>query len=425
MTRRQLIIQTVLLGFSLIFMQGVIYLMQILASQNLEVSEFNFVRISESLAAILSLLVSFGLPSVALVWGARTGGQAGRRHFLALGGGFMLATLLLAYLANLSGLGKLVVPDEVAAGDVWMPPHFIFIAGLVSARLVLSAMLQSHQRFRSLACGTAAAGASALIAGGATLALTEDGVLAWLAARYTLEAVACGIFLMVELVSGGREAEVASVSFGARQLFGATLPVGGGIALRALIEHGPLLVLAMVGVSAVVLAEVGTAMTIITISIILVGVVQGVLVPMLAKSMTEAALRLAAMLAVAAVAGSVTVAVALCVMIERTSSHAVFGSSPIVLIITCIVACKSIASLSGGLLLALGRMRLILWLNVTVFAALVVVLALGNSLTGTLQGLTLILLVEAVGAASYGLAIYIAYLKRATTGTSSSEVLDS
>lgn len=418
MTRRQLIIQTVLLGFSLIFMQGVIYLMQILASQNLEASAFNFVRISESLAAILSLLVSFGLPSVALVWGARTGGKAGRRHFLALGGGFMLAMLLLAYLTNLVGLGKLVVPDEVAAGDAWMPPHFVFIAGLVSVRLVLSAMLQSHQRSLALACGTAAAGAAALVAGGVTLALTEDGVLAWLAARYTLEALACGIFLMVELVSGEREADDASMSFGARQLFGATLPVGGGIVLRALIEHGPLLVLAMAGVSAVVLAEVGTAMTIITISIILVGVVQGVLVPMLAKSMTEAALRLAAMLAAAAVAGSVVVAVALCVMIERTSSHAAFGSLAVVLIIAGVVACKSIASLSGGLLLALGRMRLILWLNMAVFAALVGVLAFGNSLTGTQRALTFILLVEAFGAVSYGLAIYVAYLKRTAIGTS-------
>lgn len=420
MTRRQLLIQTVLLGFSLIFLQGVIYLVQILASQNLEVSQFNFVRISESLAAILSLLVSFGLPSVALVWGARTRGRAGQRHFLALGGAFMLSMLLLAYLANLVGIGKLVVPNEVASSNGWMPPHFVLIAGLVSVRLVLSAMLQSHQRFLSLACGTAAAGAAALVAGGVTIVLTEDGVLGWLVARYTLEAVACGIFLMVELVSGRAESDAASIPFGVRQLFGATLPVGGGIALRALIEHGPLLILAMAGVSAIVLAEVGTAMTIITISIILVGVVQGVLVPMLAKSISVAALRLAAMLSSAAVTGSVSVAVVLCIIMERTSSHAVFGSMVVVLIIAGVVACKSIASLLGGLLLALGRMRQILGLNMAVFAALICVLAMANSHIGTQQGLTFILLVEAFGAASYGLAIYFAFLTRTAIRSSSS-----
>lgn len=419
MTRRQLIIQTVLLGFSLIFLQGVIYLMQILASQNLEVSQFNFVRISESLAAILSLLVSFGLPSVALVWGSRTEGRTGRHHFLMIGGAFMFAMLLLAYLANLAGVGRLIVPAEVAADSAWIPPHFILIAGLVSVRLVLSAMLQSHQRFLPLACGTAAAGAAALIAGSVTLALTADGVLAWLAARYTLEAAACMIFLVVELVSGRRE-DAASMPFDARQLFGSTLPVGGGIALRSLIEHGPLLILAMAGVSAVVLAEVGTAMTIITISIILVGVVQGVLVPMLAKSMSEAALRLAAALAAAALVGSVGVALVLCVVMERTSSHAAFGSVIVVLTIAGIVAFKSIASLSGGLLLALGRMRQILWLNMAVFVVLVGVLALGDSQTDTRQGLAFILLVEAFGAAIYGLAIYAAYRKRTAVGSLSS-----
>ncbi len=418
MTRRQLIIQTVLLGFALLFLQGVVYLMQILASQNLAATEFNFVRISESLAAILSLLVSFGLPSVALVWGARTGGRSGRRHFLALGGAFMLAMILLAYLANLVGIGRLVVPDEVAARDARLPPHFLFIAGLVSIRLVLSAMLQSHQRYVSLASGTAVAGAAALIAGGATIFLTDDGVLAWLVARYTLEAVACGIFLAVELFSKGQD-DAASPPFTSRQLFGATLPVGGGIALRALIEHGPLLILAMAGVSAVVLAEVGTAMTIITISIILVGVVQGVLVPMLARSMNEATLRLAAILAAAAVACSVAVAVVLCVLMEKTSSHVAFGSMVVVLIIVGVVTCKSIASLSGGLLLALGRMRQILLLNMAVFAVLAGVLAFGNRYTGTQLGLTFILLVEAFGAASYALAIYVAYVRRTAIGSSS------
>lgn len=416
MTRRQLIMQSVLLGFALLFLQGVVYLMQLLASQKLAAAEFNFVRISESLAAILSLLVSFGLPSVALVWGARTNGQSGRRQFLALGGAFMLAMILVAFLANLFGIGRLVMPAEVASHDA-SPPHFIFIGGLVSIRLVLSAMLQSHQRYVSLSIGTAVAGAAALISGGATIVLTDDGVLAWLVARYTLEAVACGIFLAVELFSKGQDG-AASPPFTSRQLFGATLPVGGGIVLRALIEHGPLLILAMAGVSAVVLAEVGTAMTIITISIILVGVVQSVLVPMLARSINGANLRLAAILAAVAVACSVAVAVVLCILMENTSSHAAFSSMIVVLIIVGVVTCKSIASLSGGLLLALGRMRQILMLNIAVFAVLAGVLAFGNRDTGTQLGLTFILLVEAFGAVIYALSIYLAYIRRTSIGSS-------
>lgn len=412
MLKRQLLAQTVLLGFALIFLQGVIYLMQILASQNLDASAFNFVRISESLAAVLSLLLSFGLPSVALISGTKTSSIAGRRRFVVLSGAFILFLVVLAYLAAATGLTAAVVPTEVAATSSWVPPHFIGIASLVSVRLVLSAMLQSRQRYVALACGTAAAGTTALLVGSVAFVSTKDGVIAWLAARYTLEAVACTIFLAIELYPSKNAVDQPSEPFAARWLFGAALPVGGGIALRALIEHGPLLILAMAGVSAVVLAEVGTAVTVITVSIILVGIVQGVLVPMLAVSMTEKSLRVAALLSAGAVIGSVLVAAVLCALLERTSPHAPFANWIVVLIVAGVVVSKSVASLSGGLLLAMGRMRQILTLNIMVFVALVGVFTFSDQTTSAPQGLVLLLLVEMFGAGIYAAAILATYFRR-------------
>lgn len=410
MIRRQLLAQTVLLGFALIFLQGVIYLLQILASQKLDAPAFNFVRISESLAAVLSLFLSFGLPSVALIWGTKTGSMSGRRRFLVFSGAFILSLVVLAYLAEATGLAAAVVPTEVTSGSSWVPPHFIGIASLVSVRLVLSAMLQSRQRYVALACGTATAGTAALLVGSVVFVSTKDGVMAWLVARYTLEAVACTIFLTIELSKNA--VGQSSEPFAARQLFGAALPVGGGIALRALIEHGPLLILAMAGVSAVVLAEVGTAVTVITVSIILVGIVQGVLVPMLAVSMTEKSLRVAALLSAGAVIGSVVVTVVLCALLERTSPHAPFANLIVVLIVVGVVVSKSVASLSGGLLLAMGRMRQILTLNIMVFVALVGVFAFSDQKTSAPQGLVLLLLVEMFGAGIYAAAILVTYFRR-------------
>lgn len=412
MLNRQLVLQIVLLGFSLVSMQGVIQLLQILSAQNLSTSDFNFVRISESASAILSILISFGLPSVALVWGVRAGSLSGRRRLLALSGGFMLSIVILVYLASAGGLTDVVVPPEVIGVNPWVPSHFVVIASFMSLRLMLAAMLQSRQLYLPLACGTAIAGSTAIAAGGVAFIVAQDGVLAWLTARYTLEGVACAIFLAVELNSHRTWSDDSSVCFSARQLFGASAPVGGGLALRALIEHGPLLILAMAGVSAVVLSEVGTAVTVITISFVLVGIVQGVVVPMLAKSMSEASLRASAVLAAGAIVGSLVITAGLCALLEKTSPHAPFGSMAVALAVAGIVVTKSMASLSGGLLLVMGRMRQILLLNIAVLVVLAGLFAFSNPGTTTAQGLTFILLVEAFGAAIYVLAIYAAYLKR-------------
>lgn len=412
MLNRQLVLQTVLLGFSLISMQGVIHLLQILSAQNLSTSDFNFVRISESASAILSILISFGLPSVALVWGVRAGSLSGRKRLLKLSGGFMLSIVILVYFAGASGLTDVVVPPEVIGVSQWVPSHFVVIASFMSLRLMLAAMLQSRQLYLPLVYGTAVAGLTAIAAGGMAFIVAQDGVLAWLIARYTLEGVACAVFLAIELNSHRGQLDDSYVRFSARQLFGASTPVGGGLALRALIEHGPLLILAMAGVSAVVLSEVGTAVTVITVSLVPVGIVQGVLVPMLARSISEASLRASAILAAGAIVGSLAITAGLCTLLEKTSPHAPFGSMAVALAVAGIVVTKSMASLSGGLLLVTGRMRQILLLNVAAFVVLAGLFAFSNPDTTTTQGLAFILLAEAFGAAIYMLAICAVYLKR-------------
>ena len=67
MRRPAFIVQAVLFSLSLLSIQGTIYLFQFVAASQMTAPDYSMVRLIESFAAIGALLVSFGIPSVALV----------------------------------------------------------------------------------------------------------------------------------------------------------------------------------------------------------------------------------------------------------------------------------------------------------------------------------------------------------------------
>lgn len=398
--------QSVLLSVALFSIQGTIYLYQLVAASILLPEIYSLIRVIESISALGSMLVTFGLPSVTLVQVTALNDDRSRRTFL-ISGALLLACLFAIFCAVSFAAIKLnLIGGEFATAIGYAAP----IVLAMSLRLFLSSILQADQRLTRLA-GSAVASciASYALAIGLYF-MGVDPVLSWVSARLALEIILC-LFLAaseIRLRAGNPGASrMGSVipDSSLSSLARTALPIGLSLAARSLVENGPILFLSATGVTATVIAQVGLAITIIGIAAFPAAIVQTTLIPRMARRLrTSDSLIYAAVAWLAAVALSVALLLFITMIAARQQQWAGFLSWQTVSIIALVLVVKVIAGACGGVLLLLGRGPTILLINgltlIWGIAACLVLPILGD-MNDTVRLLQAILAVEALAMCIY------------------------
>ena len=398
-----------LFALSLLCVQGAVYLLQLLSAADLSVAGYADVRLMESYAALGAMLISFGLPSAVLVAVSATGSETQRRFVVVatlLGGAVVAGALSLAL-----GIGGLLVGSAIEVshpGAVWT------LAVLMSARLILFAVVQARQNFRYLAGVTLVACSGSLLSYGIISTRADSSIESWLFARGLLEAVVCIGLGMREVRArraGGdglfpaRYREILKI---VPQILSAAAPLGASLALRSLADHGPLLGLSAVGASAATISTFGLIFTLGMVALTPASVLAGVLVPQMAR---HAAMELGHKPLHAfslPVVLAFTTSLAMCsmlIVVPSLLSWQWFATLSVLLAASGIVGFKAVAGLLGSYLLANGRGTAILRLNATIVVIAMLAgcgFVLGKTIPPDLEEvLWAVLLVEAVAAGLY------------------------
>ncbi len=393
----------ILLATALLLVQGTIYLYQLGAAAMLSPASFYDMRLVESAASVGALVVSLGLPSIALVrMGAANAAE--RRHLMRRmvlnGVGMSAAFGAVLSLFATSGL----LPVDIASHAT----AIFSLSTLMAFRLLLSSSVQSQEGFRALAFSSliSATLSVAVLVLAVVFGLDEFSI--WFTARIALEL--SSIAVLGCRSSSPRKAaqdypsQSRSPVYAPAWLLLAAAPVGISLLARALIEHGPVLWLASVGAADVVTAQVGLLVTLIGVGIIPSRIVQGTVVPRLAREMRNGAFpRGLASILVVALLASMIFFVALVFLAGGSENWEAFLSSPTVLVggIVILVA-KVGANALGAWLLILGRWNIIFALNLgtLAFGSLIAHLFIGGT-AGAAATISALLVIEVTGGVLY------------------------
>lgn len=365
-----------LLGITLLLMQGLIYIYQLGGAAFLPATSYDDLRFAESAAAVGALAISFGLPSIALVRIGSTSSEAKSRRLIlvTLTGMLILIAIwgVIWFAVNASGIVSRQINEHAAA--------IFALSALMATRLCLTSAVQSYEEFAALASSTAIASCASIAALGVAFAAGWDAFPAWLAARAALETVAIALLsLRLTRIAWptARQHDDGSFIGEGRQLVAAAMPVGTSLLARSLVEHGPVLWLGTIGASSALVAQVGLMVTIIGVAMIPSSIIQGAIVPRIAR-IYGAGAALGGFIGVALVALTVS-ACAFTVLVAGAAQLSEFGTvllSPLLILAGLgIMISKVVANAGGGWLLIQGRWNVILSINV---AALIVFIGIAQ-----------------------------------------------
>lgn len=414
----RLIRQTALFGISLLGVQGTIYLFQFGAAAQMSPTDYSKVRIIESLVAIGALIATFGMPSVALVRVGLAPTDRDRRRLVAT------LVAVVACFGIIAAIGFLVANrfGFLRAEIEGYAPAVVAISGLMAFRLLLTAVTQSRQHFARLATLSAAGCVAAVACYGILAIVGTDEVVAWLFARTLLELVICAGLAIAEFWpiaadSGPAAEEIPATEAKASEAPGrlaklltvAALPIGASLVARSLVDNGPVLWLAAIGTPAAVVAQVGILLTMVTVSLVPGGVIQGVAVPRLTLSLNSG--RSSEGYGVLFGGIAVLTAIAFVALVIASTYFLSWGNltqTGVVLAGVTIVAAKMAASAMGGYLLVVDRGRTIFLLNCLTLAIAVTaasVLQWQEVSLGLMLVVGVLALIEAVATICYGIAV--------------------
>ena len=260
MLDRNLIKHVAFFGLTLLSLQGVIYFLQILAAAQMSTADYSQVRVIESLVAVIALLSTIGIPSIALVKVANSKsieeGKMLVRHSLILVGIFVIVVSLVFVFVSHLGLMRQKINLPL--------PLVLILAALISFRLLLVNTTQAFQRFGQLATVSVLSCIISIVFFELARHMRWSPVLSWIWARIILEVIVCLGILVIKF-----NLKKTSVDFRLREhgkpvvaeapkvLFLAALPVGMSLILRSIVEHGPILWLVSINAPVPVIAELG------------------------------------------------------------------------------------------------------------------------------------------------------------------------
>lgn len=399
---------SVLLSASLFLVQGAIHLLQLGAAVVLTVETYSAVRLVESYGAVGALVLSFGLPSLALVRVGSSGGNS-RRMLMRLLLGLAIIWSLAWGAVALALIGNGWVTDFVAR-NAW--PIFA-LSFLASVRLLLTAMVQSQEDFHALATSALSGAALSCIVLLVAVLSGADPFLCWLLARLSLEVVTIsglGVALRKATRASESGEKVEHWPEATRGLAMAAAPVGASLVLRALVEHGPVLWLEFVRASDATIAQFGFIATILAIAIVPTTIVQGVLVPRAAKAFSaHGRLDNVIVPALAGLACALIVLFGLAFVASFLTDLAAVFSLPVVAVgAALILLTKAGSNASGATMLLFGRWNGILLINLLTLAVGIV---LASEFLDASPWVTRVVVVVAVVEAA-GLLLYLIYLAR-------------
>ena len=290
MLDRSLIKHVAFFGLTLLSLQGTIYFLQLLAAAQMSTADYSQVRVVESLVAVIALLSTMGIPSIALVKVANSRSTAERklliRHCLILIGIFVtMVSLVFVYALHL-GLFQQKIDIPL--------PLVLTLSAFISFRLLLVNTTQAFQKFGQLATVSVLSCIITIVFFELAGHLAWAPVLSWIWARIILEAIVCFGLLVIKINLKKTSAdfclseyEKPAVAETPKILFLAALPVGMSLILRSIVEHGPILWLVSINAPVSVIAELGFILTLGTIALMPSGVAQGVILPRLSIVLSE------------------------------------------------------------------------------------------------------------------------------------------
>lgn len=287
MLDRRLFRHSIFFGIALLSVQGTIYLLQLGAASQMSADDYSRVRIIESVAAIGSLLATFGLPSVALVRSGISPSNHQRRqlvkHCLGIVASLSVLTALGFWIAMHQGFLRSEVGGYL--------PATAGLSALMAFRLLLTAVTQSRQHYLRLALFSTVSCFLAVATYTAFYVFGTDRIVGWMLARIVLEGAICFALLIDELgghatMSGDKnELQEDTADFPLRigSLALLALPIGASLVGRSILDNGPVLWLAAMGIDSQLVARFGVLITIVAVALVPAGIVQGVAVPRLAS----------------------------------------------------------------------------------------------------------------------------------------------
>ena len=391
-----------LLSASLFLVQGAIHLLQLGAAVTLTVETYSTVRLVESYGSVGALVLSFGLPSLALVRVGSTDGNSRRTLVRSLLG------LAIIWSVAWGGVALALIANgwvtDFVARYAW--PIFA-LSFLASVRLLLTAMVQSHEDFRALATSALLGAALSCFVLLVAIWSGSDPFLCWLFARLSLEVVTIA-GLGTALRRATHESEkgdgIRGWKLAARGLALSAAPVGASLVVRALVEHGPVLWLESVRASNETIAQFGFVATILAIAIVPTAIVQGVLVPRVAKALSmHGRVGNVIVPAWAGLACALVVLFGLAFATSFLTKLAAVFLLPVVAVgAALILITKADSNASGATMLLFARWNGILLINLLTLAV-GIVLALGflDAGSNVTDVVVIVAIVEAVGLVSY------------------------
>jgi len=375
MLDRSLIKHVAFFGLTLLSLQGTIYLLQILAAAQMTTADYSQVRVVESLVAVIALLSTIGIPSIALVKVANSRSIAERklliRHCLTLVGIFVtVVSLGFVYALHLGLLQQKI--------DLPLP-LVLTLSAFISFRLLLVNTTQAFQKFGQLATVSVLSCILTIVFFELTGRLAWAPVLSWIWARIILEATVCLGLLLIKFNFKKTSADFSLkkyekpvVAEAPKILFLAALPVGMSLILRSIVEHGPILWLASINAPVSVIAELGFILTLGTIALMPSGIIQGVILPRLSIVLSEKthdknALRQLIFLFIVSSGATAMIFTIIAVGSLFFIPLGKFITTVVILAGCIIVTSKVVASALGSYLLASNRRKSILAINFFTF----------------------------------------------------------
>jgi hypothetical protein len=407
---------SILFGVALLSVQGTIYLLQFGAAAQMSAADYSTVRIIESLAAIGSLLATFGLPSVALVRVGVSPSSHQRRQLIRYSLGIVTSLSVLTAIGFWIAMRWGFLHGEVGG----YLPATMCLSALMAFRLLLTAVTQSRQHYVRLATLSAVSCFLAVGTYAAFHAAGADRMVGWMLARIVLEGTICFGLLVTELgryaTTHGDQSERQNDTAGFPLRIGSlallALPIGASLVARSLVDNGPVLWLAAMKVDSQLVARFGIFITIVAVALVPGGIVQGVAVPRLASSLQrgEAGGSYAMLFAGLGVLTAIGFAV-LVLLSTLLVPWAHLATWDILLPGIVVVVAKMSASAMGGYLLVANRGKLIFGLNCTTLvmaasAGIILVLAHLPILLPVI--VTVLAAIETSAAVCYGIAAALA-----------------
>ncbi|SFK54531.1 hypothetical protein SAMN04488498_1085 [Mesorhizobium albiziae] len=395
--RSSLLSHAALFGVSLLGVQGTIYAYQLLAAWSLNESDFAKVRLVESFSTIGALLVSAGIPSVALVGMAAADNPSSlrRTHVAAIVLQLFTALCISVICVMADQFGHF--PQEVQGTGLWIAS----LSSLMAFRFLFVSASQATQKFKLLASSAAIACFASFALALALSMMKTPPLTTWFFSRLFLEFLLCAILCITDFRAiRVMFASMLNVSRDVVALAVAAMPVGASLVVRSIVDNGAVIWLAYRSAPSIVVAELGFVITLSMIALVPSAIIQGAVLPRLSKAAAthdqSMKFRWAMMGSIVLSTFSGSLFVFLIILAHRFVGWGHFLNPPIVVAGFLICFAKAAASAIGISMLVDGRGKLIITLNSAVLLIGLLIVLMYEALFGDKWSTGVMLLVVAV-----------------------------